>query len=272
MNDMKRQPIRSRSLNHKVEVKPRGYDTSGDSLIMKQSSEKPMFTNQLMEAICERGNLQQALKQVCRNKGAPGIDGMTVDELKEYLKVNWLKVKEELLQGTHQPQPLKRVEIPKLNGKGKRKLNIPCCLDRFIQQAILQIVQRQWDPTFSRHSYGFRPGRSAHQAIAQAQSYIKEGYTYVADLDLENFFDQINQDKLMSSLAKRISDKRVLTLIGRYLKVGIMEEGLVKPMMEGVSQGSPLSPFLSNVVLDELDKELERRGHRFARYGDDCNI
>ncbi len=273
MNDaIERQPIRKRNLNHRAEVKPRGCEMSADSLILKQTPEKPMFNDQLMEAICERSNLQNALKQVCRNKGAPGIDGMTVDTLKEHLKVNWPKIKENLLQGKYQPQPLRRVEIPKTGGKGLRKLSIPCCLDRFIQQAILQVLQRQWDSKFSVNSFGFRPGRSAHQAIAQAQRYLQEGHSYVVDLDLEKFFDRVNHDRLMSQLAKEIMDKRVLKLIRAYLSAGLMEDGLIRPMIEGVGQGGPLSPFLSNIVLDEFDKELEKRGHRFTRYADDCNI
>ena len=273
MNDViERQSTQKWGSNHKAEVKPRGCEVSADSLIAKQSPEKPMFNDQLMEVICEKSNLQLALNRVCRNKGAPGVDGMSVDALKGHLKDNWLTIKENLLQGNYQPQPLKRVEIPKPNGKGHRNLSIPCCLDRFIQQAILQVLQRKWDSQFSTNSFGFRPGRSAHQAIAQTQRYIQGGDTFVVNIDLEKFFDQVHHDRLMSCLAKEIMDKRVLKLMRAYLNVGIMEEGLVKPMTKGVAQGGPLAPFLSNVVLDELDKELEERRHRFARYGDDCNI
>ena len=273
MNDMiERQSNRKRNSTHPSEVKPQDDRLRADSLIQKQNTEKPMFTHQLMEKICERSNLQQALNKVCRNKGAPGIDGMTVEALKEHLKLNWPTLKADLLRGKYQPQPLRRVEIPKPSGKGMRKLSIPNCLDRFIQQAILQVLQRRWDPSFSSKSYGFRPGRSAHMAIAQTQHYVQKGYTYVVDLDLEKFFDQVNQDRLMSRLAREIPDQRVLKLIRAYLRIGIMEEGLVKPMRKGVAQGGPISPFLSNVVLDELDKELEKRGHKYARYADDCNI
>lgn len=231
-----------------------------------------MFGKQLMEGICERNNLKAALKRVRRNKGSPGVDGMTVDELPEYLKTHWLVIKASLQAGRYQPQAVRRVEIPKPGSTEKRKLGIPCVLDRFIQQAILQVLQRQWDQTFSDSSYGFRPGRSAHQAIAKAQSYIKAGYEYVVDIDLEKFFDQVNHDRLMSRLALRIADKRVLKLIRAYLRAGILEHGLVSVPTEGTPQGGPLSPFLSNVVLDELDKELESRGHRYVRYADDCNI
>jgi len=198
---------------------------------------------------------------------------MRVDELADYLRVRWPEIKESLLKGEYVPQPVKRVEIPKPGKKKeKRKLGIPCVIDRFIQQALLQVLQSRWDGTFSEHSYGFRPGRSAHQAIAKAQSYLKTGYGFVVDLDLEAFFDRVNHDRLMSRLAPQIGDKRVLKLIRAYLQAGILENGLVKVPTEGTPQGGPLSPFLSNVVLDEWDKELERRGHRFVRYGDDCNI
>ena len=197
---------------------------------------------------------------------------MTFDELGVYLRVHWPEIKEALLNGEYVPQPVRRVEIPKPGRKEKRKLAIPCVFDRFIQQALLQVLQSRWDGTFSEHSYGFRPGRSAHQALARAQSYLKSGYGVVVDLDLEAFFDRVNHDRLMSRLAQQIEDKRVLKLIRAYLQAGILENGLVSVPTEGTPQGGPLSPFLSNVVLDEWDKELERRGHRFVRYGDDCNI
>ena len=196
---------------------------------------------------------------------------MTVDELAGYLKEHWPAIREHQLRGTYKPQPVKRVEIPKPGG-GIRKLGIPTVLDRFIQQAAMQVLQRRWDPMFSEHSYGFRPNRSAHQAVAQAQQYIAEGYRWVVDIDLERFFDRVNHDKLMGEVAKRITDKQVLKLIRAYLNAGAMENGLVSPMEEGTPQGGPLSPLLSNIVLDELDRELERRGHRFVRYADDCNI
>lgn len=197
---------------------------------------------------------------------------MSVEELPGYLKENWPSVKRALLRGEYQPKPIRRVEIPKPGSTEKRKLGIPCVLDRFIQQAVLQVLQRKWDITFSEHSYGFRPKRSAHQAIALCQAYVKEGYTYVVDIDLEKFFDRVCHDRLMSRLAQRIEDKRALKLIRSYLEAGILEDGLVTVPTEGTPQGGPLSPFLSNVVLDELDKELEARGHRFVRYADDCNI
>src|SRR6185295_4300378 len=200
-----------------------------------------------------------------------GIDGTTVEQLPAYLRQHWPAIREQLLSGTYKPQPVKRVEIPKPDG-GMRKLGIPTVLDRFIQQAAMQVLQRSWDSTFSDHSYGFRPGRSAHQAVAQAQRYIADGYGWVVDFDLEKFFDRVNHDKLMGRVAKRVEDKRLLKLIRAFLNAGVMENGLVSPSVEGTPQGGPLSPLLSNLVLDELDRELERRGHRFVRYADDSNI
>src|SRR5499427_500373 len=234
--------------------------------------ESPASTNRLMEEVCERENLKAALRQVRANKGSPGVDGMTVVGLKDHLKQHWPAIREQLLNGTYEPQPVKRVEIPKPDGGGVRKLGIPRVLDRFIQQAVLQVLQRRWDRTFSDHSYGFRPGRSAHQAVAQAQEYIAEGYGWCVDLDLEKFFDRVNHDKLMGQIAKRVEDKRLLKLIRAFLNAGVMENGLVSPSVEGTPQGGPLSPLLSNLVLDEFDRELERRGHRFVRYADDSNI
>jgi len=273
MKDFKRQQTSNKeALLMETKVKPESSLTRADSSVPNLTSEKPMFNSHLMEAVCERSNLQQALKRVKRNKGAPGIDGMTVEELGKHLKENWLAIKAQLLSGTYKPKPVRRVTIPKPNGKGPRLLGIPCVLDRFIEQALLQVIQPVWDPKFSEHSYGFRPGRSAHQAIAQAQSYLATGYEYVVDIDLEKFFDQVHHDRLLSKLMKEIEDKRVIKLIRSYLNAGVMTGGLISPTTEGVPQGSPLSPFLSNVVLDELDKELEARGHKHARYGDDCNI
>jgi len=225
-----------------------------------------------MEEVCERENLKEALRQVKANKGSSGVDGMTVVALSDYLKRHWPAIREQLLNGTYKPQPVRRVEIPKPDGGGVRKLGIPCVLDRFIQQAVMQVLQRRWDRTFSDHSYGFRPGRSAHQAVAQAQQYIAEGHGWCIDLDLEKFFDRVNHDKLLGRIANRIEDKRLLKLIRAFLNAGVMENGLVSPSVEGTPQGGPLSPLLSNLVLDELDRELERRGHRFVRYADDCNI
>src|SRR5262250_2879962 len=242
-----------------------------ESFRTTDGSERPASTNRLMEAVCERENLKAALQQVKANKGSPGVDGMTVVGIKDYLKQHWPAIREQLLNGTYEPKPVRRVEIPKPDG-GVRKLGIPTVLDRFIQQAVMQVLQRRWDRTFSDHSYGFRPGRSAHQAVAQAQQYIAEGYGWVVDLDLEKFFDRVNHDRLMAAVAKRVADKRMLKLIRAFLEAGVMENGLVSAVDEGTPQGGPLSPLLSNLVLDELDRELERRGHRFVRYADDCNL
>src|SRR6266851_996221 len=234
--------------------------------------ENPAGSQHLMEEVCERENLRAALKQVRGNKGSPGIDGMTVDQLPDHLKQHWPTIRDQLLSGAYKPQAVRRVEIEKQDGSGMRKLGIPTVLDRFIQQAVQQVLQKRWDPTFCDSTYGFRPGRSAHQAVAQAQQYIAEGYIYVVDLDLEKFFDRVNHDKLMRQIAKRVEDKRLLKLIRAFLNAGVMEGGLVSPSVEGTPQGGPLSPLLSNLVLDDLDRELERRGHRFVRYADDSNI
>jgi RNA-directed DNA polymerase len=260
------------TFNWGAEVKPQGPGARAELSIAKPVSETPMFGERGMEAICERSNMQAALRQVRANRGSPGVDGMTVDELPSFLREHWPAIKDCLLRGEYEPQPVRRVEIPKPGSQEKRKLGIPCVLDRLIQQAVLQMLQPRWDPTFSESSYGFRPGRSAHQAVAQAQAYLQQGYEYVVDIDLEKFFDHVGHDRLMSQLAKRIADKRVLKLIRAYLRAGILENGLVTVPTEGTPQGGPLSPFLSNCVLDELDKELERRGHRFVRYADDSNI
>jgi len=243
-----------------------------ESFSTRHAPESPASTNQLMEEICERENLKRALQRVKANKGNPGIDGMTVEELPGYLQQHWPAIREQLLSGTYAPKPVRRVEIAKPDGGGMRKLGIPTTLDRFVQQAVLQVLQPQWDPTFSEHSYAFRPGRSAHQAVAQAQKNIAEGYSWVVDLDLEKFFDRVNHDKLMGQIAKRVEDKRLRKLIRAFLNAGVMENGLVSPSVEGTPQGGPLSPLLSNLVLDELDRELERRGHRYVRYADDSNI
>src|SRR5712692_4998156 len=233
--------------------------------------ESPASTDRLMEEVCERDNLKEALRRVKANKGSAGVDGMTLGAITDYLKQHWPAIREQLLSGTYEPKPVRRVEIAKPDG-GMRKLGIPSVLDRFVQQAVMQVLQRRWDPTFSEHSHGFRPQRSAHQAVAKAQQYIAEGNRWVVDLDLEKFFDRVNHDKLMAAIARRVSDKRMLKLIRAFLESGVMENGLVSPVEEGTPQGGPLSPLLSNLVLDELDRELERRQHRFVRYADDCNI
>jgi RNA-directed DNA polymerase len=242
-----------------------------ESLSTANDPESPASTNRLMEAVCERENLKEALRRVKANKGSAGVDGMTVGGITDYLKQHWPAIREQLLTGTYEPRPVRRVEIPKPDG-GVRKLGIPTVLDRFIQQAVMQVLQRQWDPTFSESSYGFRPGRSAQQAVAQAQKHIAEGHRWCVDFDLEKFFDRVNHDKLMGQIAKRVDDRRLLKLIRAFLNAGVMENGLVSPSVEGTPQGGPLSPLLSNLVLDELDRELERRGHRFVRYADDCNV
>jgi RNA-directed DNA polymerase len=265
------QPIQL-AFNWEAAVKPRGPGARVDAPPARPPTERPVFGEHLMEEMCERGNMRAALQHVKANKGSPGVDAMRVEELPGFLKGHWPALKDQLLQGRYQPQAIKRVEIPKPEGPEKRKLGIPCAIDRLIQQALLQVLQWRWDPTFSALSYGFRPGRSAHQAVAQAQAYIEQGYSYVVDIDLEKFFDRVCHDRLMSRLAQRITDKRVLKLIRAMLQGGILEDGLMTQPTEGTPQGSPLSPFLSNVVLDELDKELEARHHRFCRYADDSNI
>jgi RNA-directed DNA polymerase len=225
-----------------------------------------------MEEVLSRENMLAAYHRVVGHKGAPGVDGVTVDELWDLCRDRWEAIREELLSGTYVPSPVRKVEIPKPGGKGVRMLGIPTVLDRLIQQALLQVLQPTFDPTFSDSSFGFRPGRSAHQALDRAKEHIAAGHRWVVDMDLEKFFDRVNHDVLMSRLARRIEDKRILKLIRRYLQAGMMEGGVASPRSEGTPQGGPLSPLLSNVLLDELDKELERRGHRFVRYADDCNI
>ncbi len=238
----------------------------------KGKHESQVDTEELMEEVCEQGNCEQALRRVKANKGGPGVDGMSVRELPAYLEQHWPAIREQLLKGSYQPQPVKRVEIDKPDGGGVRKLGVPTVLDRYIQQAVLQVLQKRWDRSFSDHSYGFRPGRSAHQAVARAQGYVSEGYRWVVDLDLEKFFDRVCHDKLMARIAARVSDRRMLKLIRAFLTSGVMENGLVSAVDEGTPQGGPLSPLLSNLVLDELDREMERRGHRFVRYADDSNV
>lgn len=224
-----------------------------------------------MDAVVERNNLWRAYERVMRNKGAAGVDGLTVADLKAWLQQHWPAVRAALLAGEYMPRAVRKVEIPKPNG-GVRTLGIPTALDRLIQQALLQVLQPEFEPGFSNHSYGFRPGRNALQAVQQAQSYIREGRRWVVDLDLEKFFDRVNHDILMSRLARKVEDERVLKLIRRYLEAGLMADGIVSTRTEGTPQGGPLSPLLSNILLSDLDCELERRGHRFCRYADDCNI
>ncbi len=255
-------------------------EVRGEAPKIQRSEEVPMAARatersgkcDLMEMVVRRPNLQAALKRVKSNKGGPGIDGMTVDELSTHLREHWEAIREQLLAGTYRPQMVKRQLIPK-SGGGMRELGIPTVLDRFIQQALLQVLQSELDGGFSRHSYGFRPGKSAHQAVCTAQKYVQEGYRWVVDADLEKFFDRVNHDVLMGKLAKRIGDRRVLRIIRRYLEAGVMAHGgVVIERYEGTPQGGPLSPLLANVLLDEVDKELEKRGHRFVRYADDCNV
>ena len=250
---------------------PKLFLPGTESSAAKCGTESPAIIEPLMEEVCERENCKQALKRVKANKGSAGVDGMTVQQLPEFLKQHWPAIREQLLSGTYKAQPVRRVEIPKPDG-GVRKLGIPTVLDRFIQQAVMQVLQSRWDRTFSNHSYGFRPGRSAHQAVEQAQQYIAAGYRWCVDLDLEKFFDRVSHDKLMARIETRVGDRRLLKLIRSFLKAGVMEGGLVSPVDEGTPQGGPLSPLLSNIVLDEFDRELERRGLRFARYADDCNV
>src|SRR5690625_1407054 len=225
----------------------------------------------MLERILSRENLLLALERVEKNKGSHGVDQIAVESLREYFVEHWHVLKDEILSGTYQPKPVRRVEIPKPNG-GMRKLGIPTVIDRFLQQAIAQVLTQIYDPSFSHQSYGFRPNKRGHDAVRQARNYIKEGKRWVVDIELEKFFDKVNHDRLMQKLSQRITDRRVLQLIRRYLQAGVMERGFVQPNTEGTPQGGPLSPLLSNIVLDELDKELETRGLNFVRYADDCNI
>jgi group II intron reverse transcriptase/maturase len=265
-------PQMSRKLELPLEKK-------GEAPKVKRSEEAPTATHGdersgtsgLLELALSRENLQAALKRVKKNKGSPGIDGMTVEALPDHLRAHWSELREQLLAGAYRPSMVKEQLIPKGNG-GMRKLGIPTVLDRFIQQALLQVLQPIFDPTFSERSYGFRPGRRAHDAVVQAQRFIQEGRRIVVDVDLEQFFDRVNHDVLMGRLEKRIGDRRVLRLIRRYLEAGMLANGLATERHEGTPQGGPLSPLLANVLLDEVDKELEKRGHSFVRYADDCNV
>ncbi len=254
-------------------------ETEGEARQLQRSGEVPTAASGtersgasgLMERVLARPNMLAALKRVRKNKGSPGIDGMTVDELPDWLREHWSRVREELLEGTYRPQPVKRQLIPKTGG-GKRALGIPTVLDRLIQQAVLQVLQPRFDPTFSKHSHGFRPGRRAHDAVREAQQYVQAGRRWVVDVDLKSFFDRVNHDVLMGMLSKRIADRTVLGLIRRYLQAGVMANGVAVERHEGTPQGGPLSPLLANVLLDVVDKELEKRGHAFSRYADDCNV
>jgi group II intron reverse transcriptase/maturase len=231
----------------------------------------PEAATGLMERIVSRGNMMAAYSRVMRNKGAPGVDDMPVTALKGYLHEKWPRIREELLAGRYRPQPVRKVEIPKPGG-GTRMLGIPTVLDRLIQQAVHQVLSPLFDPGFSVSSFGFRPGRSAHQAVKAARQHVGGGLRWVVDIDLEKFFDRVHHDTLMSLVKRKVGDRVLLSLIDSYLKAGILEGGLTSPRVEGTPQGGPLSPLLSNILLDELDKELERRGHSFCRYADDCNI
>ena len=246
-------------------------DTSSEDFIASRLSESPTGQIRLMESICERSNMRRAIRRVIKNKGAPGVDGMTVSKINRYYQRHRDKIEKALLDGTYEPMPVLQTEIPKPDG-GTRLLGIPTVLDRVIQQAVAQIFTSIWDYTFSEMSFGFRPKRSQHGAVRQYREYLRAGYKYVVDIDISKFFDRVNHDRLMSRLATKVKDKRVLKLIRRFLTSGVMIGGLVEPMREGTPQGGPLSPLLSNIVLDELDKELEKRGLRFVRYADDCVI
>ena len=250
---------------------PRDGGDGVSSVTARRGSYYPE-TKQLMEAVVGRENMMAALRRVERNQGAAGVDEMSVKALRPYLREHWPRIKAELVGGRYRPQPVRKVAIPKPTGAGMRELGIPVVVDRLIQQALHQVLQPIFDPGFSRSSYGFRPGRSAHQAVRQAREHVKSGRRWVVDIDIEKFFDRVNHDVLMSRIARRIEDKQVLRLIRRYLQAGIMDGGMVSPRLEGTPQGGPLSPLLSNILLDDLDKELERRGHAFCRYADDCNI
>jgi group II intron reverse transcriptase/maturase len=275
MSNVKRADKSIPEWNYQREVGVELRESVGEPSIALASTEGKVEgavnTSNLLERVLDRNNLNLAYKRVKKNKGSHGIDGMKVEELLLYLKQKGNDIKQQLLEGRYRPQAVRRVEIPKPEG-GVRLLGIPTVLDRMIQQAISQVITPIFEKEFSNHSYGFRPRRNAHQAVQQAEVYINEGYRIVVDIDLEKFFDRVNHDKLMYLVAKRITDKRVLKLIRSYLESGVMIGGLVSPTDEGTPQGGPLSPLLSNITLHELDKELEKRGHRFCRYADDCNI
>ncbi len=262
--------------NTHAAAKCRERNSRGYAAVLSGSPASPGHCDRptplLMEAVVGRENMKAAWKRVKANKGSPGVDGMTIEQTGRWLESNWTAIKEQLLKGIYQPQPVRGVQIPKSGGKGMRQLGIPTVIDRLIQQALHQVLSPMFDPDFSDNSYGFRPGRSAHQAVRQARSYAAAGRRWVVDMDLEKFFDRVNHDVLMLRVTRKVRDKRVLKLIGRYLRAGMMTSGVASQRTKGTPQGGPLSPLLSNILLDDLDKELERRGHCFCRYADDCNI
>lgn len=272
-HDEQRQPQTPLGASNQEEaVKPQGPDERGPSSSSAQiempTCEEPPS---LLEQVLERSNMLRALKRVESNKGAPGVDGIRISSLRGYVRDQWTGIRQQLLEGTYQPQPVRRVEIPK-SGGGKRKLGIPTVLDRLIQQALLQVLTPIFDSYFHPYSYGFRPGKRAHDAVLQAQAFVQEGYRFTVDLDLETFFDRVNHDILMARVARKVQDKRMLKLIRAYLKAGVMKQGVAVRSEEGTPQGGPLSPLLANILLDDLDGELSRRGHAFVRYADDCQI
>ena len=269
--EQRQQNISQESLRQREAVKPSGYAEAPSSSSAQVAPSSREANNDLLERMLKGDNLRLAYKRVVQNGGAPGVDSVTVANLQAYLKTHWETVKTELLAGTYRPMPVKRVEIPKPGG-GVRLLGIPTVMDRFLQQALLQVMNPIFDVDFSRHSYGFRPGKRAHDAVKQAQCYIQEGFRWVVDMDLAKFFDRVNHDMLMARVARRVKDKRVLKLIRANLNAGVVANGGFEKTGEGTPQGGPLSPLLANILLDDLDKELTKRGLRFVRYADDCNI